>query len=384
MINPLYIDYHILQSVPPSNINRDDSGSPKQAQYGGVRRSRVSSQAWKRATRTAFAATIPTGDLAVRTKQISTLLTRSIQARTGLGPAPSATLATALLAAFDIKAGRKDGDTAYLLFFGRNQVENIVSLLPQDHDAVAELAALDPADLKAEIKKLPVTEQLRTGHPIDVALFGRMVADLPGLNVTAAVQVAHALSTHAVTTEFDYYTAVDDEPRATEDKGAGMIGNVEFNSATLYRYATLAIHLLRENLDDDDTVVQAATTFTDAFIRSMPTGHANTFAHRTLPHLAAISFRTDQPVNLVSAYERPVHPGIDGIADTSALRLADEHHAITSAWSLNEAETLATYTFTDPTASKLTAAFGQSRTLADLITGVRTHTQTYLSREQGK
>ena len=49
------IDVHVLQTVPPSNLNRDDTGSPKTAVYGGVRRARVSSQAWKRATRRDFA-----------------------------------------------------------------------------------------------------------------------------------------------------------------------------------------------------------------------------------------------------------------------------------------------------------------------------------------
>ena len=46
--NHLYVDIHVLQTVPPSCVNRDDTGSPKTAVYGGVRRARVSSQAWKR------------------------------------------------------------------------------------------------------------------------------------------------------------------------------------------------------------------------------------------------------------------------------------------------------------------------------------------------
>ena len=50
----LYMDINVLQTVPSSNINRDDTGSPKTAIYGGVTRSRVSSQSWKRAMRLAF------------------------------------------------------------------------------------------------------------------------------------------------------------------------------------------------------------------------------------------------------------------------------------------------------------------------------------------
>ena len=41
--NRLFLDIHAIQTLPPSNINRDDTGSPKTAMYGGVRRARVSS-----------------------------------------------------------------------------------------------------------------------------------------------------------------------------------------------------------------------------------------------------------------------------------------------------------------------------------------------------
>jgi CRISPR system Cascade subunit CasC len=381
MVRNLYLDFHILQSVPPSNLNRDDNGTPKHAQYGGVRRARVSSQAWKRATRTTFAqsGTIAPEKLGVRTKQISRQLATAIRERTGLQEADAVKLATALLSAFGIKAGKKDGDTAYLLFFGRGQLDEIVSLIA---DRAHDLATLDAKALNGEVEALPVTAQLKTGHPIDVALFGRMVADLPGLNVDAAVQVAHALSTHPVEIEFDYYTAVDDNP--STETGAGMIGTVEFNSATLYRYATLGVHLLRENLDNDETTVAATAAFADAFIRSIPTGHGNTFAHRTLPHLAAVVFRSDQPVNLVSAFERPVYGGVDGIAGESAQRLAAEHAAVAETWSLAEAPLVATYTYGDPTAAKLADVYGHSVPLKELISTVRARTAEYLAQEDAK
>ena len=54
MKNNLYLDMHIIQTVPPSCVNRDDTGSPKTAIYGGTTRARVSSQAWKSAMRKMF------------------------------------------------------------------------------------------------------------------------------------------------------------------------------------------------------------------------------------------------------------------------------------------------------------------------------------------
>jgi len=168
-----------------------------------------------------------------------------------------------------------------------------------------------------------------------------MVADIPGLNVDAATQVAHALSTHAVETEFDYYTAVDDEN--TESTGAGMIGTVEFNSATLYRFATVGIHQLLDNLGGD---VEATTTalevFLTAFAYSMPSGHQNTFGNRTLPTLVSIALRESQPVNLVSAFEEPVRSAA-GIAAESLQRLATEMARTSELWGLAPVAVWSTY-----------------------------------------
>lgn len=334
-----YVDIHILQTVPPSNLNRDDAGSPKQAIYGGVRRARVSSQAWKRAARKAFVEQVPDSELAVRTKRISSLLAARLGAQTGIDAESAARVATHLLKPLGIKAGKKEAETAYLLFFGRPQIDRLVDLVA---DRAGEFAALDDTALDAAVKDLPVKEQLAVGHPIDVALFGRMVADIPGLNVDAATQVAHALSTHAVETEFDYYTAVDDEN--TESTGAGMIGTVEFNSATLYRFATVGIHQLLENLGGDvDATTTALEVFLTAFAYSMPSGHQNTFGNRTLPALVSVVLREDQPVNLVSAFEKPVVPQEAGIVAESVRRLVDEMRRTSELWGLVPVAVWSTY-----------------------------------------
>ena len=333
-----YVDVHILQTVPPSNLNRDDAGSPKQAVYGGARRARVSSQAWKRATRVAFADHIQESELATRTKRISKLLADRLAVRTGLDLESATRVVTYLLTPLGIRAGKKAAETAYLLFFGRPQIDRLVDLIA---DRAGELAALDDKALGAAVGDLPVKEQLATGHPIDVALFGRMVADIPGLNVDAATQVAHALSTHAMETEFDYFTAVDDEN--IESTGAGMIGTVEFNSATLYRFATVGIHQLLDNLGGDvEATMTALEVFLTAFAYSMPSGHQNTFGNRTLPALVSVVLREDQPVNLVSAFEEPVR-STAGIAGKSAHRLIAEMVRTIELWGLAPIAVFSTY-----------------------------------------
>ncbi|MGW4371514.1 type I-E CRISPR-associated protein Cas7/Cse4/CasC [Nocardia takedensis] len=299
----LFIDVHVLQTVPPSNINRDDTGSPKSAIYGGVRRARVSSQAWKRAARNEFRELVDPNGLGVRTKRVVELIAERIDEAV---TEPEARLAAAaeVLGAAGIKLEkpkkRKDApededpveQSKYLMFLSAAQIQRLAELAT----AAASGTRPDKATAKAAANG---------ADSIDVALFGRMIADSADLNVDAAAQVAHAISVHAVNTEFDYYTAVDD--RAPDDNaGAGMIGVVEFNSSTLYRYATINVAGLQRNLGDGPATVHAVATFLTAFVRSMPTGKQNTFAHRTLPEAVVFSVRTDQPINLVAAFEEPV------------------------------------------------------------------------------
>lgn len=364
MTTPTYVDIHVLQTVPPSNLNRDDAGSPKQAVYGGVRRARVSSQAWKRATRTAFAEQVPVEQLATRTKKISALLVERLGARTGLDPVEATRIATTLLAPLKITPGKRAQETAYLLFFGRAQLERLI-----DHVAerVDQLSALDDGQLRAALEDVPVEEILKRGHPIDVALFGRMVADIPSLNVDAATQVAHALSTHQVEVEFDYFTAVDDE-NPKEDTGAGMIGTVEFNSATLYRFATVGVHQLLDNLGGDvDAGVEALRVFLSAFVTSMPTGHANSFAHRTPPSLVSVVVRDNQPVNLVSAFEEPVRANGHGVARLSAVRLAEEMSRAQSLWGLTPLHVASTYAAENGETELLRRELGEPKPFSAVI-----------------
>ena len=301
----LYVDFHILQTVPPSCINRDDTGSPKTAVYGGVTRARVSSQAWKHAMRTAFAENARL-DVGKRTKKVADLVRDQILA---LAPdADADKLAKKALEnagiKFDEKSKKDDTVTKALFFMSTAQAK-----------ALAELAVDGSADKKQ------YRDALRKAAPsMDMALFGRMVADDPSLNYDAAAQVAHSISTHAVQNEYDYFTAVDD-CQAEDNAGAGHLGTVEYNSSTLYRYATVNVMELAGRLG----AAQAAETvraFGEAFLFSMPTGKQNTFANRTLPDAVYVTLREDQPVNLCGAFERAVPRSAQGYAAPSKAALA--------------------------------------------------------------
>ncbi|MFE2992681.1 type I-E CRISPR-associated protein Cas7/Cse4/CasC [Streptomyces sp. NPDC059262] len=373
MTQRLYIDLHVVQTVPPANLNRDDQGNPKEAIYGGVRRSRVSSQAWKRATRQHFDDHAPETERSTRTKRITNELTTRISRDNGLDRDDAGRIASALLSQLGLSQGKKARDTAYLLFYGNAQLDAVAALVG---DRTADLAALEEKALAEAVKELPVAETFTTGHPVGVALFGRMVADIPKLNVDAAVQVAHALSTHETQLEFDYYTAVDDK-NEKDESGAGMIGTIGFNSATLYRYATVGFAQLTDNLGGDtQAALDALDRFVDSFTLSAPTGYQKSFAHRTRPSLVAVVVRTDQPVNLVSAFEEPVAAEA-GIQANSARRLAEEHITATRVWGDTPLYGAASHTFTtsEPrtkdTAETLAQAFGEPVAFADLRTTLR-------------
>lgn len=302
MKSNLYVDIHVLQNVPPSCINRDDTGSPKTAKYGGTVRARVSSQAWKHEMRKMFKELLNEDEVGIRTKKIPQMLEEIIkELDSSLEDEKIHKLALSALENAGIKID-KDGTSPVLIFFSEAQAK-----------ALAELAingSKDKKEYQKAMKEMP---------SMDMALFGRMVAADPSLNFDAAAQVAHAISTHTVHNEYDYFTAVDDLIQ-DEESGAGHLGTVEFNSATLYRYATVNVAELQKNLGNQTD--KAVRSFAESFIKAMPTGKQNTFANRTLPDFVYIVLRTDQPINLVGAFEKPVS-GTCGYMEESESRFKE-------------------------------------------------------------
>lgn len=304
----IFLDVHAIQTVPPSNINRDDTGSPKTAQYGGTTRARVSSQAWKRAMRQYFYANSEQTNIGVRTLDIVRYVADQMKKiDTGKSDEEAMKRAEDAINAAGIKT--KEQKARALFFLGQKQAERLAQ------------AALDGLNDKKQLQQI-----LQDNPALDIALFGRMVADDPSLNEDASAQVAHAISTHSVQTEFDFYTAVDDLQKE-DNAGAGMLGTIEFNASTLYRYANVAVHALSDQLQDKDAVIGSLCLFVEAFANAMPTGKANTFANQTLPQALLVSVRTDRPVNLVSAFEEPMRSR-DGYGKESIQKLLAEYEKV--------------------------------------------------------
>lgn len=300
-MNPLYLDLHVLQTVPPSCVNRDDTGSPKTALYGGVCRARVSSQSWKHAMRLMFRELFAAEQIGVRTRRPVDLIVQELAALEY--PEDKEKAAAAALEQAGIKMKKGTQTTEVLIFLSRAQAKALAQLWAQ-----------------GDKTKENYRTALRQAPSIDMALFGRMVASDTSLSYDAAAQVAHSISTHEVRNEYDYFTAVDDLA-GPENSGAAHVNTAEFNSATLYRYATVNVRELAGYLGADTPDVVLG--FVKAFLLSMPAGKQNTFANRTVPDFAYLALRRDQPVNLAGAFERPVFTRQEGYVSKSVAALAD-------------------------------------------------------------
>lgn len=321
----MFIDMYAVQNVPPSNINRDETGNPKTAQYGGVLRSRVSSQAWKRAMRDEFKNLVPEGELGVRTKMAVQLITEAMVDERPESADEAEKYAIGVLTATGVKvspssrAGAAQGkqETQYLIFIAKSEIGKLAHIALEWMDR-----GQDPQKVDAAMKK-EVTAVFHGVQALDIALFGRMLADAPDLNTDASAQVAHSISVDAIKPEYDYFTAADDCAE-DDNAGAAMIDSVGFNSSTLYRYANVNLDSLKEQLGDTQAAAKAASLFVESFIRSMPTGKQNSYANRTLPETCIVAFRKEQPINAVSAFEQPVKAQ-DGrsISDVASRRLVE-------------------------------------------------------------
>ncbi len=335
----LFIEFHLIQNFAPSNLNRDDTGAPKDALFGGHRRARVSSQCFKRAIRlnAAEMASIPPEFQGVRTKKLKQLLESRLAE---LGRSEGGTRVDIALSAAGLKI-KDDGKTEYLLFLGQGEIEGLAQLINKYWDELGSTPANGDKKSKKEAKAGAPAEVVKEAKAlldgkkaVDVAMFGRMLADMPGVNQDAACQVAHAISTHRVEREFDYFTAVDDKGGADET-GAGMIGQVEFNSATFYRYAVIDAHKLMDNLHDDKALaLTGIAAFVQAMARAIPTGKQNSFAAHNPPSFVGVALRHTSPFNLANAFEKPVWPKADKeLTALSVEKLAEHDGKISSIYS---------------------------------------------------
>lgn len=319
-----HLELHIIQSVPVACLNRDDLNSPKTAIFGGVQRARVSSQSWKRAIRE-------------MSKELSPALFKGERTRLMFEPLLEEMKAAGLFA-----SEAEDG--------AKKIVDALVKLDSKSTDKVKSttLYFMSPLELKTLAKSYAETKDVKKAlktvgagalkDAADISIFGRMVANDHSLTVEAASMFSHALSTHKVDNEIDFFAAVDDlQPK--EETGAGMTSTLEFNSATYYRFAALNLDMLADDehlgsmsTDERKRVVR---TFVEATIKAIPGARKNTMNGNTLPsYVFGVVREKGHPIQLVNAFENSVRPS-SGYSVKSVDLLKEEYSNLKKTWGLN-------------------------------------------------
>lgn len=321
------IEFHILQSFPVTCLNRDDVGAPKTAVVGGVTRARISSQCWKRQVRLVmrdFGV-----ELGIRTKLISKLI-KDACIKEGATETQASDCGEKIEQIFIKKSKSENNEdrsaeeqsnekTDTLLFLSRAETEKLAKAFKEKNFNPDEL--IKQKDAKKQAKEIEAI----LGKPnyaldgLDIALFGRMVAQAPSLNVEAAASFNHAISTHKVTNEVEFFTALDD---LSEEQGSAHMGSLEFNSATYYRYIDLDLGQLYENLAGDDLFPQAIKAFTKALYVAVPEARQKTQSGASLWDFAKIYVRKGQRLQI--SFETPIKSHGGGFLQPSIDYLKEE------------------------------------------------------------
>lgn len=292
-----FAQIHLLTAYPPSNLNRDDLGRPKSVEMGGRNRLRISSQCLKRTWRTSdIFATALENQVGTRTKSLGQELL-PILTRAGVDADEGTKRLEPILSKFGkLKKGKLD--TEQLVHFTPSELFTIRSL-------VERLASENRAPSENELALLT-----RDDMAADVAMFGRMLAASPELNVDAAVQVAHAVTVHEARGETDFFTAVDDLASDRDETGSGHMGELEFGNGIFYLYICVDLQQLTKNLEGKPEVArQALKALAKAAATTSPSGKQNSFASRARASWVRAELGDQQPRTLAAAFFEPVPLG---------------------------------------------------------------------------
>jgi len=320
-----FVQLHILTGYPPANLNRDDLGSPKTVIVGGANRLRISSQSLKRAWRTSnvFCQSLD-GNLGVRTREMGVRIYDSLTNGTTLreamegkqeGDMDKISDANAIKAAeiivkvfASLAKPSKEEQEAEGKKRASLKTGQLVHYGPKEIEAIGVLVEKARGGIKFEDSDLSV---LRKDHAaVDIAMFGRMLADKPGSNVEAAVQVGHAFTVHKAAVEDDFFSAVDDLNKAAEEAGAGHLGVNMFGSGLFYLYVCVDRRLLLENLCDNEQLAKSSLkAVTEAALTVAPTGKQASYASRAYAAYALAEKGKEQPRSLAVSFLKPAPNG---------------------------------------------------------------------------
>lgn len=348
--NKNFINFHILISHSPSNLNRDDMGMQKTATFGGVKRARISSQSLKRAIRKSEYYCQHLGQPSIRTREQKQLLEKM---RTDLGNDYNE---QTLKLAIECLSGKEINQDVPVAAWIESEIPLIYEKIENIKQTKITADELKKAkkkkenskkldeELKENIWKERVKKEFENNylHEIenigDVALSGRMTTSGLMTSVDGALAVAHAITTHGVDSEIDWFTAVDDlkQEEDSEDKGSAHLDTTEFSSGVFYRYASLNLQQLQKNLGDENDRSRAlniASHVLHLLTTVTPSAKQKAFAAHNLADFALVTF-SDQPLSLANAFEIAIKRKHDGLLKPSVEALLKYQKQIAEIYSL--------------------------------------------------
>ena len=323
----MLVEVHMIQNHSPANLNRDDLGAPKTCWFGGVLRARISSQCLKRSIRMSrYFEDLRRG---VRTRRLAKLLAdddENLEKK-----------AEAALEKCGILPKKKGEESKMLIYTTEQAIKRMKEVLmsPRSSDETPDETS---DEIAKDFARIIANETVAP----DMALTGRMLEPgepkvWKGLDTTveAALQAAHAVSTHEAKVEVDYYVAADDISGA--DAGAGYVDEAMFTSACFYKYFSIHWEQLLKNLAGDvGLAFETITRFICAAALVTPTGKQNSYAAFNPPDGILVEIKeTNQPLSYANAFADPVLPRSDrGLIAESIARLGHYVHLIETGYGI--------------------------------------------------
>jgi CRISPR system Cascade subunit CasC len=327
----------MIQSVPTSSMNRDRDGKPKTIVFGGYKRIRLSSQSQKRAAReyTHKHNLLDDTQRAYRSRMFAQKAIELLMSR-GVEEAAASVLVTKALAAIGMKLD-KLGQNQYLIFHGTRELVGFGDAI-LEHREIIESANLETEDQtekqskKRDQRAFPVAvrealeKPFTTEKVLEVAMYGRQLADLPDGTVDGQIQVMHAFSVHATLDETDFFTAVDDYLPSAKT-GGGFLGDLGIGAPTFYRMAAINIDQIAEEVGSQEAALLGVKAFIEAFVYSLPGGGKNAFSQATVPNFVMLQ-RIDQgqAFNLAPAFEQPLITPPSRSMSSTAVEMLEKYH----------------------------------------------------------
>ncbi|AWB82407.1 type I-E CRISPR-associated protein Cas7/Cse4/CasC [Corynebacterium yudongzhengii] len=288
-----HLTINIVSAIPFSNLNRDDTGTPKRINQGGVMRALLSSQSIKRGIRKRYEdasqkASVRSGELSEAIAQRAVELVPETDGNKALKEAKK--IINKLT-----KGSETEGESARSIWLSQEEINTAAQ-------TVANILSPDSAEEKAEIEAF--IDGTKTGS-LAIAAFGRMFANAPQNNTEAALSVSPAVTTHATSIDTDYFSTVDDLREERNETGATFLGVSQYTNGVFYRSVSIDKKQLRKSwsaFNDEDSRQNL-----EQLIRAVIYGSARGKEHSTAPYtLPAVVLVEEQRYRTAYDFETPV------------------------------------------------------------------------------